>query len=653
MGNRQAFRHTLRTLNCHVLFSSVLSLSAAACRPSDQVDPADAAKAEKAYIECMKERGFEVEHIKLTESDYDVRVAPGDYTKEELAEATIACEKLVEPILSGENIESDDETAFYKEIPHEDLMVEMRDGTSLATTIILPEGQGSFPSLLVRTPYNRKTDFVPADEYRDAGIAVVVQDVRGRFESEGEHEPFRSDGDGDLRDGQDTINWLRAQSWSNGLVAMEGNSASAITTYLAASTGVAGLVAAKLEVGTANLYDSLFPGGVFREKMVVDWLERFGDPEYMEVFHRHPHIDEFWAPLQTADTYSQVNTQALHLGGWYDIFAQETIDAFLGYQEFGGEGARRKQKLIMGPWIHQNLGEEPQQGELVYPSNSFTAPVSRFSIFAALLSEQLELDAPLSLGDPVVTLDDVPAVQYYVMGDADDPDALGNEWRSAESWPPENVPVRWYLDEGGTFSHDCPKGEASSYLFDPSDPSPTVCGNNLFGAAGPCDQKSVEARDDVLVYSSSVLEQPLEVTGRVRALLHVELDRVDADVIVKLSDVYPDGRSMLVTEGVARIAKRGGKGKLEPVTPGEIVSLEVLLPSTSIIFNTGHRLRVSIASSNSPKYQVNPGTGDEFGEFDTGPHPTTHVRIHHASPMASHVELPIPPSQSTVSDGCE
>src|SRR5690606_23970833 len=138
--------------------------------------------------------------------------------------ATLACETLVEPILFGEEPVNDDETAFYDELAHEDLMVEMRDGTSLATTVILPEGKGPFPSLLVRTPYDRRTDFVPVDEYRAAGMAVVVQDVRGRFESEGEHEPFRADGDGELKDGQDTIDWLRAQSWSNGLVAMDGNS---------------------------------------------------------------------------------------------------------------------------------------------------------------------------------------------------------------------------------------------------------------------------------------------------------------------------------------------------------------------------------------------------------------------------------------------
>lgn len=651
MGKCKVDRHT-RTFKVYALISSVIGLSVAACSPSDQTDPEARAKAEQAYVECMHERGFEIESIKLTQSDYNVQVTPGDYSRAALAEATLACETLVEPILFGEEPVNDDETAFYDELAHEDLMVEMRDGTSLATTVILPEGKGPFPSLLVRTPYDRRTDFVPVDEYRAAGMAVVVQDVRGRFESEGEHEPFRADGDGELKDGQDTIDWLRAQSWSNGLVAMDGNSASAITTYLAASTGVDGLVAAKLEVGTANLYDSLFPGGVFREKMVVDWLERFGEPEYIDEFHQHPHEDEFWAPLQAADAYSKVNMQALHLGGWYDIFAQGTVDAFRGYQELGGEGARGKQKLIMGPWIHQNLGEESMQGELEYPENSFAAPVSRFSIFAALLSELLELDAPLSLGDPVVTLDDVPAVQYYVMGDVDDPGAPGNEWRSAESWPPESVPVRWYLDAGGVISRECPQGGGSSYSFDPSDPSPTVCGNNLFGAAGSCDQQGVESRDDVLVFSSSVLEEPIEVTGRARALLHVTLDRVDADVMVKLSDVYPDGRSMLVTEGVARIAKRGAKGGLEPVTPGEVVSLDVLLPSTSIILNTGHRLRISIASSNSPKYQVNPGTGDEFGEFGSGPHPNIEVRLHHSSDMPSHVELPMPASQGTESLVC-
>lgn len=626
---------------------------ATGCGPDDALDPEAKANAEQAYVECMQTRGFEIEHINLSSSDYDVRVVPGDFSRDDLARATVECEELVEPILLGEQTQVEGAEAYYQEFPHQELSVEMSDGTALATTLILPEGDGPFPTLLIRTPYDRKSDFVSVGEFRDAGIVVVVQDVRGQFESEGANEAFRHDGDGENRDGHDTIEWVRSQAWSNGLIAMDGNSASAITAYLAASTGVDGLVAARAEVGTANLYDSVFPGGVFRQGMVTDWLNRFGTPEFLEEIYRHPRPDDFWAPLQTADVYSNVNMAAVHLGGWYDIFGQETIDAFVGYQESGGEGARGKQKLIMGPWIHQNLGEEPAQGELQYPSNSFTAPFSRFSIFAALLTEQFDLESPFSQGDPVVDLDDVPAVQYYVMGDVDDPEAPGNEWRSADSWPPETAPIRWYLEGDGGFSPSCPEEGISSYNFDPGDPSPTICGNNLFAAAGPCDQRLGEARDDTLVFTSVPLEAPLELTGRAQAVLHVDLDQVDADLMVKLSDVYPDGRSMLITEGAARIAVRGGQEGLQLVTPGELVPVEVVLPSTSIILNGGHRLRVSITSSNFPKYQVNPGTGDDFGEFGSGSHQPFEVRLHHSPATPSYLELPVPPSQGLTQTSCE
>jgi len=213
---------------------------------------------------------------------------------------------------------------------------------------------------------------------------------------------------------------------------------------------------------------------------------------------------------------------------------------------------------------------------------------------------------------------DRPNVWYYVMGDVDVIDSPGNEWRFADEWPIPADFVSWYFHEDGLLSKDYPgQNDPFTYIYDPSDPVPTIGGQNLKIPAGPYDQTSIEGRDDVLVFTSDVLTEPLEITGPITARLFVSSDCPDTDFTVKLTDVYPDGRSMLITDGILRMRNRNSTDHWEFINPGEVYEIEVDIWSTSLVFNKGHRIRVAISSSNYPRFLANPNTKDAITKNTT------------------------------------
>lgn len=508
-------------------------------------------------------------------------------------------------------------------------MVPMRDGVRLATDVFLPEGEGPWPVILVRTPYSR--DGAGVEGYPDAGVVGVAQDMRGRFDSEGVDMVFTTD----RADGADTMAWILDQPWCDGHIATTGASALGIVQLVQAAGDPPGLVMASPHVATPDLYaDAIFQGGVYRHSLIEGWLEGQGSEHFIDEIEAHPWGDDpFWDEVRTLDDAGSVHVSGLHQGGWYDIFAQGTLDAFTTWQEQGGEGARGEQKLIMGPWTHGGHGDQ-QQGELVYPEVAADSLHPFWEVWAGMAVEALELD--LDVLDP----DTVPAVQYFVMGAVGEEGAPGNQWRTADTWPPPAAPVRLYLHADGHLAESCPAEDLSDYVYDPEDPTPTLCGPNLNIPAGPCDQRAIEGRADNLIFSTGVLDEPLEITGRVRAHLAVSLDQPDTDLVVRISDVYPDGRSMLVVDGAARVAARGSEDGLELVEPGEVVEVEVDLWSTSIVIAPGHELRVAITSSSWPRFEPNRNTGLPFAEMRASePVPVT-VTLHHGA--ASWVELPDP-----------
>jgi predicted acyl esterase len=509
------------------------------------------------------------------------------------------------------------------------VMVPMRDGTRLATDIYLPAGTGPWPVILYRTPYGTPVK-VPENQL-EKGYAVVRQDFRGRFDSEGEDDmPFIHDGWGKLQDGYDTIEWVASQPWCTGKVGTLGGSAGGITQVMTAGANPPDLVCQTIAVAFGNMYHhAAYPGGAFRVALVEGWLEGNSfSPKVLETIQAHPTYDEYWQSLDVSRRSAEIEAPGFFVGGWYDVFCQGTIDAFRWRQEGGGPHARGNQKLVMGPWVH---GRPEKLGEFQNPRQALRSPLEQRQggWFEYWLKGEKN------------GIMDTPAVYYYVMGAFDEPDAPGHEWRTSEVWPVPSTPTEFFLHADGTLDteNSSEEAETRSYEYDPENPVPTLGGCNLILKKGPYDQRPVENRPDVLLYTSDPLEEPLEVTGRIRAHLWASSDCKDTDFTVKLTDVYPDGRSVIVQDGIIRARFRNSFEKPELMEPGEMYRFEADLWSTSLVFNKGHRIRVAVSSSNAPRFEPNPNTGEPFRASDRKVVATN--TIYHDGEHASCIVLPV------------
>ncbi|MBN1260143.1 MAG: CocE/NonD family hydrolase [Anaerolineae bacterium] len=513
----------------------------------------------------------------------------------------------------------------------EDVKVPMADGVGLATTIYWPAGEGPWPTLLLRTPYSRSGESGWGRTLPEHGIVVMTQDVRGRFDSEGEDMSFFAE----REDGQATLRWIAGQPWSNGRVMTLGGSALGITQYLFAPGAPEALTCQWIQVATPDLFDgAVYQGGVYREALTTGWLESNQSTHRIAPLRSHHKNDAYWDIVQI-DDFSAVNVPAFHVAGWYDIFARGMVNGFLGYQDEGGAGARGQQHLIMGPWTH--AVNDPEVGALTFPNAVLESLEQQLEIFMlACLFDDPEAQADLAA---------LPPVQYFTLGAVAEPDAPGNVWRTAGTWPPAGgTETPFYLHPGNVLSLERPgaDGGGDAFTYDPHAPSPTVGGANLGLPAGSFDQREVEARDDVVVYTTPPLEAPLEATGDLRADIWIATDVPDTDVVVRLTDVYPDGRSMLVSDSIFRARYRTCPDYTCEVflEPGEPVLLTVDLGPHSYVFNTGHRVRISVTSSNAPRFAPNPNNGEMYvGEG--APAQVAHTVILHDADHPSALMLPV------------
>jgi hypothetical protein len=505
--------------------------------------------------------------------------------------------------------------------------VAMKDGVRLSTDVFLPtDGESPYPTILARSPYGKSLGKAVAANICPRGYAFVVQDLRGRFDSEGDDVViFGNDGWREHTDGHDTLAWIAEQDWSDGKIATWGGSALGITQNMLAPGASDRLRAQFVEVAFSNMYtQGAYQGGVWRKALFETWLAATGMIEgNQETFLAHPSYDDFWKDLNPESRAADVNSPAIYLGGWYDIFLQGTINSFVTVNAEGGPRARGHCRLILGPWAHGGFNE------LVYPENSKKRPeaADAFRFFDHHLR-----------GEANGVADDKP-VHYYVMGDPTDENAPGNKWRTADNWPPPAEQTAWYFHADGTLAGGtAPEvGESATYTYDPADPVPTIGGQNLALPKGPMDQRDIESRDDVLVYSTDVLAEPVEVTGPIKARLYVSSDCPDTDFTVKLTDVYPDGRSMLVTDGIQRARYRRSMSQPEWLEAGEVYAIDVDLWSTSLVFNQGHRIRVVVSSSNNPRFAPNPNSGPDT---QAAPRPASNT-VYLSGEHASHIVLPI------------
>jgi hypothetical protein len=561
----------------------------------------------------------------------------------------------------------------------ENVMVPMRDGVRLATNIYRPTGAGErLPVILIRTPYNKDAiQYVtgPAKFFAGQGYVVVTQDVRGKFHSEGEFAVQMADAE----DGYDTIDWASKEPWSTGKVGTYGCSYMGEVQMLAAkmrhpahaamipqsasgATGPAGGFYTNwgtYEGGTVTL-SALFGwfGGagskvkgstvdvgkldfatLLKSLPIVDLPKKAGyAPSDFEDFVRHPPADPYWNQMHYLRDDDRFDTPALHVNSWLDVTPEQTL-YLVGLMTRNGLSARARdnQFVIMSPVTHcqsEYAGSPTKVGDREFGD-------ARLPYFALYLDW---FDHWLKGVENGVTRR--PKVQYYVMG--------RNQWRTAPSWPPPNVAAtRFYLASGhdarsaagdGSLVRQPPRTRASTFAYDPADPVPSrggtvCCTGNPNDQPGVFDQHDLEARRDILVYTTRPLDRDLTIAGNLRAVLFVSSDAKDTDFAVKLLDLDADGRSWNVANGVLRARYRNGMARPVLLQAGRTYRIEVSLKATAMTFAAGHRIRLWITSSDFPLHDRNLNTGGDNVTETTWVKATN--TVHEGGPTASYLLLPI------------
>jgi predicted acyl esterase len=509
----------------------------------------------------------------------------------------------------------------------QEYMVEMRDGVHLATSVFLPDGDGPWPAIVTRTPYGKDRYGAQSGRYAASGYAFVTQDSRGKFKSEGEYYPFEDD----MPDGYDTVEWIAAQPWCNGKVGITGASAMGIAGNLAAAADPPHLTAAFVVVAPEGLFhQSRFIGGVFKESHAGGWMRRQGAADQIPAMKKRVVMDDKWRATDYRFHRYKVDIPMYNVGGWYDIFSQGNLNNFMWLQNEGKPGARGNQKLSMGPFGHGQLS-----GGLEYPDGR--------SLGGNWDMEKRWFDYWLQ-GDDNGIMDE-PPVQYYMMAAARKGFATDkNRWIEADSWPPESEATRFYLQPDGSLTMSAPKeaNDPTTYPFDPENPVPTVGGANLGGELGPMDQRAIGDRPDYLRFETAPLSKDVVVAGHVTMELWAATDGLDTDFMVKLVDVYPDGYEAIILDNPLRARYRFGRNAedVKMMTPGQPEKLTIDLWSTANTFEEGHRIAVHVSSSNFPRFEVNPNTGEAPGE-DTIPPRVANNSIYHDPSHPSAIVLPV------------
>lgn len=567
--------------------------------------------------------------------------------------------------------------------------VTLRDGTRLATDLYLPDTPTPVPAIVMRLPYNKENPFLlflSGDILRvaQAGFAVVVQDCRGTFASEGEFNPYFQEGP----DGADTLAWVASQPWCDGRVGTMGASYYGATQWLAAMESPPALKAMAPFITTDQYYDRwTYQGGAFQLGFMLQWasvtfalgdtVRRLGQGRadladlsaaiqagdavsdhyahlplrdmphlkvlapYYQDWLAHPAWDDYWRSAAPCEHYEKITAPALNFGGWYDLFLGGTLANYLGMKARGGSPeARRGQHLVIGPWVHGYNGG-------VYPERNFG--LMAHDALADVTGLQIRWFEHWLKGEDR-GIESAKPVRLFIMG--------RDVWREEDDWPlPDTRFERWYLHSGGrantrtgdgTLSPTPPGAEPSdSYRYDPADPVPT-CGGATFlpglfvaANAGPRDQQTLEAREDVLCYTSAPLGRDTEVTGPISLVLWVSSSARDTDFTGKLVDVYPDGRAIILTDGILRARYRESLAAPRPLVPGECYEITLDLVATANLFRAGHRIRLEVSSSNFPRFDRNTNTGGVIANETAADFVVATNRIHHDPARPSHLMLPI------------
>ncbi len=572
------------------------------------------------------------------------------------------------------------EITIQKNIP-----ATMRDGITLMSNIYRPTERGPYPVLLTRLPYgkNLPRDFTYFDPVRAAerGYIVVVQDVRGRFASEGDFASFPQE----IDDGHDTVEWAASLPDSDGQVGMWGLSYFGKTQWHAAQTQPPSLKSiapgqtwgnhlngASLRGGAQELgliqywaQASIAPGNLFRKYAgnreeigkrlpgvinTVDEILAGGGYDALP-FSDLPNAsdtlllglgrsvdDGAWDEVNIDGKYDLIDVPSFHIGGWYDCFIGETLRQYEAMKERSKENGTRPPRLLVGPWTHAGFGNT--LGEL-----SFGMASSGGFINANGDSTERHLrwfDATLK--NEEVALESTSPVEVFVMGE--------NRWRGFDEWPPPGAEEEvWNLQADGGLSREAPKPSGpDEFDYDPNSPVPTVGGATLLApihGSGPMDQRNIEARADVLTYTSEPFDSEYTVIGAVHATLFASSSAPDTDFVVRLTDVHPDGRSIVVTDGIIRASARESypaPGEIRPTEPSPIEPERVYeycvdLWATGITFKEGHRMRVAVTSSSFPRWDRNLNTSESG--VSSGRTEVARQRVFHNPEQPSRVTMSV------------
>jgi uncharacterized protein len=470
--------------------------------------------------------------------------------------------------------------------PNLTVQVPMRDGTKLPTDLYLPSPDAAkLPCILLRSPSGRQQPYwQEVIQLAKDGYVVAIQETRNILDAEGKTMPFLTDGWGKLQDGYDTVEWLAHSPYTNGKIGTWGASALGITQLLLAPSQPPHLLCQYLIVAPGSLYHhAIFQGGKLLKNQTEGWLQCCArDPTILNDVSQRSTYDDFWRQFNTLEVSHRVQVPGLHVAGWYDTFLQGSLAVFMSRQSKGEAGAHGQQKLVIGPWTHQWPFSQ-YFGDFEVPSVGKQPPVD--------VSPKRWFDYYLKGMANDVT--DLPAVTYYVMGPFDGTSLNGNVWRTSSIWPIPAVQTIFYLTSDLRLKQTPVEEGKLSYSHDPHNPIPTQGGRNLFLESGPKDQRPIEKREDILVFTSDALPHEVEVTGPLSATVFVTFDQKEADLVGRLCDVYPDGRSILISEGVCRVNGTGDQP----------MQVEIDLWSTSLVFAKGHAIRFSVSSSNYPRYE--------------------------------------------------
>jgi putative CocE/NonD family hydrolase len=559
-----------------------------------------------------------------------------------------------------------DSVAVERDVP-----AKMRDAVILKADIYRPKADGKYPVLLQRTPYDKNNSRAFGMRAAARGYVVVVQDVRGRYTSDGEWYPFRHES----QDGYDTVEWAAALPQSNGKVGMFGGSYVGATQMLAAIASPPHLSGIAPSVTPSNYHENwTYQGGAFEQWFNQSWssglaentLERSvakdtnalnwkdmlplvnypllapPDPQSLAPYYRdwlaHPSYDDYWKAVSLEESYSHIQVPALHIAAWYDIFLGGSLRNYILLKSrAGSEAARNGQHLLVEVGGHSGGSDQRKIGDVDFgPAAPYDNDERVLQWYDYLLKGQTN-----DFGGK-------KPVRIFVMGK--------NEWRDEEDWPLARAKAtKYFLHSTGKANGSAGDGQLStqapatepkdSYVYDPAKPMPTIGGPLCCDwghlPPGPRDQRSAEDRSDLLIYSTPAFTQDTEVTGPISLDLFASTSAKDTDFTAKLLDIWPNGFAQNLTEGILRLRYRNSMERPELAKPGEIYRVVVDLWATSNVFLAGHSLRLEISSSNFPRFDRNLNTGEDQAT-STKMQPATNA-IYHDKEHPSALVLPIVP----------